>query len=129
MSSEAVRQISMQQFIDLNVPILCLVTAGIENALKEYASGVPVTIKFTEEECGPRYNHHLKALLSLQTKSPIFFADFLRKLYTQIVNSTNFAHLKTVVAERDDDEELDGVDFDALEASVANPPPAAVPSA
>ncbi|KAJ7653855.1 hypothetical protein B0H17DRAFT_1146917 [Mycena rosella] len=54
MSSDGVCTISLTHFINLNVPIFALVTDGMENSLKECASGVRINIKFTEEEFGPR---------------------------------------------------------------------------
>ncbi|KAJ7822994.1 hypothetical protein B0H14DRAFT_1314786 [Mycena olivaceomarginata] len=121
--AEGVRAISYEQFIDPNIPVVALVTDGMENALKEFASGVRVNIKFTTEEYGPRYGHHRQALESLKQKSPGWFAAFLHDLYSQIVQHTNFQHLKTMLAEQEGDELAD-VDFAALEASVSATAPA-----
>ncbi|KAJ7896874.1 hypothetical protein B0H13DRAFT_1884849 [Mycena leptocephala] len=104
----------------------------MENALKEYTTGVRIHIKFTEGEFAPRYQHYQAALLHLKSKSLTWFAQFQRGLYSKILHAdfhhnsdmvltsfrstSNFPHLKAIVAEPDDDE-LDGVDFDALEAS------------
>ncbi|KAJ7790993.1 hypothetical protein B0H14DRAFT_2937291 [Mycena olivaceomarginata] len=110
--SEGVRATSFRNFIDSPIPVLTLVTDGMENALKEWSTGVRIQIKFTEEEFGPRYQHHRATLLNLQTKSPTWFTH----------STSNFHHLKQVVAEPDEDE-LDGVDFNALEESVAGSDP------
>ncbi|KAJ7309313.1 hypothetical protein DFH08DRAFT_974788 [Mycena albidolilacea] len=91
-------------------------TGGMENTLKEWATGVRISIKFTEEEFAPRYQKHRAALLNLQTKSPTWFAQFQRDLYSKIVLTSNFPHLKAIVTGPEEDE-LDGVDFEALEAS------------
>ncbi|KAJ7307754.1 hypothetical protein DFH08DRAFT_1088565 [Mycena albidolilacea] len=48
--SEGVRAASFQRFIDSPVPVLTLITDG--NSLKEWAIGVRIKIKFTEEEFG-----------------------------------------------------------------------------
>ncbi|KAJ7939776.1 hypothetical protein B0H13DRAFT_2300488 [Mycena leptocephala] len=116
LKSEGVRSLSFQRFVDAPIPVVALVTGAMENALKEYATGVRIQIKFIEEEFAPRYQHHQAALLHLKSKSPTRFAQFQRGLYSKIVSTSNFPHLKAIVAEPDDDE-LDGVDFDALEAS------------
>ncbi|KAJ7809959.1 hypothetical protein B0H14DRAFT_2864777 [Mycena olivaceomarginata] len=110
--SEGVRAASFRNFIDSPIPVLTLVTDGMENALKEWSTGVRIQIKFTEEEFGPRYQHHRATLLNLQTKSPTCFTH----------STSNFHHLKQVVAEPDEDE-FDGVDFNALEESVAGSDP------
>ncbi|KAJ7812069.1 hypothetical protein B0H14DRAFT_2857999 [Mycena olivaceomarginata] len=120
--SEGVRATSFRNFIDSPIPVLTLVTDGMENALKEWSTGVRIQIKFTEEEFGPRYQHHRATLLNLQTKSPTWFTQFQRNLYSKIISTSNFHHLKQVVAEPDEDE-LDGVDFNALEESVAGSDP------
>ncbi|KAJ7787437.1 hypothetical protein B0H14DRAFT_3505440 [Mycena olivaceomarginata] len=120
--SEGVRAASFRNFIDSPIPVLTLVTDGMENALKEWSTGVRIQIKFTEEEFGPRYQHHRATLLNLQTKSPTWFTQFQRNLYSKIISTSNFHHLKQVVAEPDEDE-LDGVDFNALEESVAGSDP------
>ncbi|KAF7371802.1 hypothetical protein MVEN_00036900 [Mycena venus] len=57
---------------------------AMENALKEFANGVRVNIKFTKEKYGPRYDHHRLALESLQQKSPVWFATFSHELYSKI---------------------------------------------
>ncbi|KAJ7474645.1 hypothetical protein B0H11DRAFT_2282201 [Mycena galericulata] len=114
--SEEVQAGSSENFIDSPIPTVTLVTGAMENALKEWATGVRITIKFTEEEFAPRYQHHQAALLNLQAKSPTWFAQFQRDLYSKIVSTSNFPHLKQAVAGLDEDE-LDGVDFEALEAS------------
>jgi len=122
--SEGVRVVSFQNFINSPVPILTLMTDGMENSLREWASGVRIKIKFTEEEFGPRYQHHQAALLNLQAKCPTWFAQFQRNLYSKIVSTSNFPHLKCIVADAEADE-LKGVDFEALEASAtANETPA-----
>ncbi|KAJ7155601.1 hypothetical protein C8R46DRAFT_1226674 [Mycena filopes] len=120
LTSEGVRVATMAEFVDLNIPIMTLVTDAMENALKQYSTGVRVPVKFTEEEFGPRYDHHKATLLNLQTKSPTWFNAHLHNLYSRIVNSTSFSHLKAVPASQEGDE-LDDVDFAALEASVAGP--------
>ncbi|KAJ6532203.1 hypothetical protein B0H10DRAFT_2247641 [Mycena sp. CBHHK59/15] len=51
--SEGVRTSSYCAFVDSP---LNLVTNGMLNALKEWATGVRIQIKFTEEEFGPRYD-------------------------------------------------------------------------
>ncbi|KAJ7693153.1 hypothetical protein B0H17DRAFT_1132626 [Mycena rosella] len=61
------------------------------------------------------YQRHRAALLNLQAKSPTWFAQFQRELYVKIVSTSNFPHLKEIIAPLDEDE-LDGVDFEALEA-------------
>ncbi|KAJ6506001.1 hypothetical protein DFH09DRAFT_1200522 [Mycena vulgaris] len=114
--SEGVRAISFKSFIDSPVPMLTLVTGGMENSLKEWATGIRIQIKFTEDEFGPRYEHHRAALLNLQEKSPTWFAQFQRNLYSKIVATSNFPHLRRIFAVPDEDE-LDGVDFEALEAA------------
>ncbi|KAJ7824922.1 hypothetical protein B0H13DRAFT_1918894 [Mycena leptocephala] len=116
LKSEGVRTQSFEQFVDSPVPVITLVTGAMENSLKEYASGVRVQIKFTEEEFAPRYQHHRASLLNLQSKSPTWFAQFQRNLYVKIVSSSNFPHLKRVIAAPEEDE-FEGVDFEALEAS------------
>ncbi|KAJ7441187.1 hypothetical protein B0H11DRAFT_2292473 [Mycena galericulata] len=133
LKSEGVRASSFERFVDAPVPILTLVTDGMENSLKEWATGVRIQIKFTEEEFGPRYQHHRAALLNLQMKSPTWFAQFQRSLYSKIVLTSNFPHLKRIVADPEEDE-LDGVDFEALEAAATGgdkseaPAPAASPA-
>ncbi|KAJ7432718.1 hypothetical protein B0H11DRAFT_2229249 [Mycena galericulata] len=124
--SEGVRAATFERFIDAPIPTLALVTDAMENSLKEWATGVRIQVKFTEEEFGPRYLHHRAALVHLQTKSPTWFAQFQRGLYSKIVSNTSFSHLKDVVAKPGEDE-LDGIDFDALEAS-AVPTPSAAPA-
>ncbi|KAF7371465.1 hypothetical protein MVEN_00000900 [Mycena venus] len=113
---EGMRVASFQNFMNSPVPILTLMTAAMENSLKEYTTGVRIKIKFTEEEFGPRYQHHQAALLNLQARSPTWFAQFQRDLYSKIVSTSNFPHLKAMVTDSEEDE-LKGVDFDALEAS------------
>ncbi|KAJ7797175.1 hypothetical protein B0H14DRAFT_2912450 [Mycena olivaceomarginata] len=90
--SEGVRAASFQRFIDSPVPVLTLITDGMENSLKEWATGVRIKIKFTEEEFAPRYQHHRAALLNLQANSPTWFAQFQRNLYSKIVTTSNFPH-------------------------------------
>ncbi|KAF8145349.1 hypothetical protein K438DRAFT_1945107 [Mycena galopus ATCC 62051] len=85
LKSEGVRAQSFRQFVDSPVPMITLVTGAMENSLKEYASGVRVQIKFTEEEFAPR-------------------------------SSSNFPHLKRIITVPEEDE-FEGVDFEALEAS------------
>ncbi|KAJ6449732.1 hypothetical protein C8R45DRAFT_947184 [Mycena sanguinolenta] len=114
--SEGVRTASFARYVDSPVPILTLVTDAMENALKEWATGVRIGIKFTEAEFGPRYQHYRTALLNLQAKSPTWFSQFQCGLYTKIISTLNFPHLKAIIAEPDEDE-LEGVDFEALEAS------------
>ncbi|KAJ7868924.1 hypothetical protein B0H14DRAFT_3132490 [Mycena olivaceomarginata] len=114
--SEGVRAASFQRFIDSPVPVLTLITDGMENSLKEWATGVRIKIKFTEEEFAPRYQHHRAALLNLQANSPTWFAQFQRNLYSKIVTTSNFPHLKSIANDSEGDE-LKGVDFEALEAS------------
>ncbi|KAJ6473476.1 hypothetical protein DFH09DRAFT_1218922 [Mycena vulgaris] len=127
--SEGVRLISFQSFVDSPVPMLTLVTGGMENSVKEWATGVRLQIKFTEDEFGPRYEHHRAALLNLQQKSPTWFAQFQRNLYSKIVATSNFPHLRRIVAVPDEGE-LDGVDFEALEAAATGKDkPEAVPAA
>ncbi|KAJ7064423.1 hypothetical protein B0H15DRAFT_794656 [Mycena belliarum] len=81
LKSEGVRAQSFEQFVDSPVPLITLVTAAMENSLKEYASGIRVQIKFTEEE----YQHHRASLLNLQLKSPTWFTQFQHNLYVKIV--------------------------------------------
>ncbi|KAJ7730370.1 hypothetical protein DFH07DRAFT_781640 [Mycena maculata] len=96
-----------------------IILIQMENSLKEWATGVHIQIKFTKEEFGPRYWHHRATLLNLQQKSPTWFAQFQHNLYAKIVSTSNFPHLKKSTAEPKEDE-LDGVNFDALEASATN---------
>ncbi|KAJ7112282.1 hypothetical protein C8R44DRAFT_251291 [Mycena epipterygia] len=137
-SSEGVRQISMEDFINLNLPVLGLITDGMENSLQEYATGVRVRIKFTAEEYASRYDYHLATLEKLQQRSPTWFAAFQRNLYSVIVyvaccditrcsfvlnsNSTTFNHLKAIVNQQEDSDDED-IDFSALEASVVKAAP------
>ncbi|KAJ6522541.1 hypothetical protein DFH09DRAFT_1372661 [Mycena vulgaris] len=113
--SEGVRTATFRAYIDSPVPILTIVTGGMLNSLLEWSTGVRIQIKFTEEEFGPQYQRHRAALLNLQAKSPTWFAQFQRNLYSKIVSTSNFPHLKEIIAPPDEDE-LDGVDFEALEA-------------
>ncbi|KAJ7255166.1 hypothetical protein C8J57DRAFT_1518111 [Mycena rebaudengoi] len=128
MKSEGVRVSSMNNFINIPAPLLALVTDAMDNSLKEWATGVRVGIKFTQEEYGPKYDCHLAAVLNIQSKSPSWFADFQQKLYKKIITTSNFAHLKLLLSQATAaDDELDGIDFAALEASVSTTPtPAAV---
>ncbi|KAJ7470479.1 hypothetical protein FB451DRAFT_1559747 [Mycena latifolia] len=102
LKSEGMQALSFEQFIDSPVPILMLLTSGMENLLKDL-----------------RYEHHRTALLNLQSKSLTWSGQFQRNLYSKIVASSNFPQLKRIIAESDEDE-LDGVDFEALEASARN---------
>ncbi|KAJ7020882.1 hypothetical protein C8F04DRAFT_1123683 [Mycena alexandri] len=118
-TSEGVRRASMGRFVDFNIPLFALVTDAMESALKEHATGVRLTNRFSEEEYGDRYDHHDTTLRNLETQSPQWFAEFRHELYSRIVKSTKFKHLKTIV-DAQDGEDLDGVDFAALEASVSH---------
>ncbi|KAJ7280642.1 hypothetical protein C8J57DRAFT_1219946 [Mycena rebaudengoi] len=70
-----------------------------------------------------RYDRHLAAVLNIQSKSPSWFADFQQKLYTKIITTSNFAHLNLLLSQATAaDDELDGIDFAALEASVSTTP-------
>ncbi|KAJ7479103.1 hypothetical protein FB451DRAFT_1365660 [Mycena latifolia] len=113
--SEGVRAATFRAFVDSPVPILTIVTGGMLNSLLEWSTGVRIQIKFTEEGFGSQYQRHRAALLNLQVKSPTWFAQFQRSLYSKIVSTSNFPHLKEIIAPPDEDE-LDGVDFEALEA-------------
>ncbi|KAJ7625427.1 hypothetical protein B0H17DRAFT_1188111 [Mycena rosella] len=113
--SEGVRTASCEAYIDSPVPLLVIVTGAMRNSLSEWSTGVRIQIKFTEEEFGPQYQRHRAALLNLQAKSPTWSAQFQRELYVKIVSTSNFPHLKEIIAPLDEDE-LDGVDFEALEA-------------
>ncbi|KAJ7095073.1 hypothetical protein C8R44DRAFT_890191 [Mycena epipterygia] len=55
------------------------------------------TTKFTAEEYTSRYDYHLATLEKLQKRSPTWFAEFQRNIYSVIVNSTTFNHLKAIV--------------------------------
>ncbi|KAJ7215558.1 hypothetical protein GGX14DRAFT_562772 [Mycena pura] len=112
---EGVRAASLRAYVDCPVPTLTIVTGGMLNSLLEWSTGVRIQIKFTEEEYAPQYQRHHAALLNLQAKSPTWFAQFQRKLYSKIISGSNFPHLKEILAPPDEDE-LDGVDFEALEA-------------
>ncbi|KAJ7236361.1 hypothetical protein C8J57DRAFT_1247854 [Mycena rebaudengoi] len=112
MKSEGVRVSSMNNFINIPAPLLALVTDAMDNSLKEWATGVRVGIKFTQEEYGPKYDRHLAAVLNIQSKSPSWFADFQQKLYTKIITTSNFSHLKLMLSQATAaDDELDGIDF------------------
>ncbi|KAJ7201713.1 hypothetical protein GGX14DRAFT_655939 [Mycena pura] len=116
--SEGVRSVSCQHFVDAPGPTITLVTGVMENALSEWASGVRITVKYSEEGFAARYQHHRAALLNLQTKSPNWFAQFQHGLYAKIILTSNFPHLKTMVADAEEDE-FAGVDFAALEATAS----------
>ncbi|KAJ7852763.1 hypothetical protein B0H14DRAFT_2759267 [Mycena olivaceomarginata] len=113
--SEGVRLVTCRAYIDSPVPILTIVTGGMLNSLLEWSTGMHIQIKFTEEEFAPQYQRHHATLLNLQAKSPTWFAQFQCNLYSKIVLTSNFPHLKEIIAPPDEDE-LDGVDFEALEA-------------
>ncbi|KAJ7236366.1 hypothetical protein C8J57DRAFT_1247859 [Mycena rebaudengoi] len=83
--ADGVRITSYKSFVDTPLRALNLVTGGMEASLKEWATGVRVQVKFTEEEFAPRYQRHLAALLNIQEKSPTWFAQFQHNLYTKIV--------------------------------------------
>ncbi|KAJ7016191.1 hypothetical protein C8F04DRAFT_1164283 [Mycena alexandri] len=116
--SEGVRRTSMDQYVDLNIPLFALVTDAMESSLKEYATGVRIGNRFTEDEYADRYEHHQMTLRNLEAQSPQWFANFRHEIYSRIVQATQFKHLKKIVNEQDA-EDLDGVDFAALEASVS----------
>ncbi|KAJ7086229.1 hypothetical protein C8R44DRAFT_893685 [Mycena epipterygia] len=78
--------------------------------------------KFTAEEYTSRYDYHLATLEKLQKRSPTWFAEFQRNLYSVIVNSTTFNHLKAIVNQQEDSDNED-IDFSALEASIVKAAP------
>ncbi|KAJ6471093.1 hypothetical protein C8R47DRAFT_748776 [Mycena vitilis] len=83
--SEGVRLVTYQHFVDSPGPMITLVTGAYENALQEWATGVRIKIKYTEEAFASRYEHHRAALLNVQTKSPTWFAKFQHELYAKIM--------------------------------------------
>ncbi|KAJ7891526.1 hypothetical protein B0H13DRAFT_1887157 [Mycena leptocephala] len=105
LKSEGVRTQSFEQFVDSPVPVITLVTGAMENSLKEHASGIRVQIKFTEEEFAPRSPPRLAAQSSIKVSD-----------VNTVRSSSNFPHLKRVIAAPEEDE-FEGVDFEALEAS------------
>ncbi|KAJ7474545.1 hypothetical protein B0H11DRAFT_2428916 [Mycena galericulata] len=112
----------------------------MENSLKEWAMGVRIQIKLTEEEFRPRYQHHRAALLNLQMKLPTWFAQFQRSLYSKIVLLAHSPIIRRQISHTSSGSspiqrnELDSVDFEALEAAATGsdkseaPVPAASPA-
>ncbi|KAJ7146762.1 hypothetical protein C8R44DRAFT_18348 [Mycena epipterygia] len=96
--------------------------SGAERRILNTTDKSEDTTKFTAEEYTSRYDYHLATLEKLQKRSPTWFAEFQRNLYSVIVNSTTFNHLKAIVSQQEDSDDED-IDFSALEASIVKAAP------
>ncbi|KAL1693445.1 hypothetical protein GGG16DRAFT_111157 [Schizophyllum commune] len=104
---------------EISVTMFALVGAAIENVLKSWGNGIPSPGTFTEEAGRESYLRHRSSFNMLQASAPRFTRKLQYTLLATILRDAGKSHLLDGYLTPSPGH-LQGVDFEALEASVGS---------